>query len=211
MQHESRLQGRAASFRQRAVVHREVLRVVPQTGPSTVGAINIISGMTGNIDQNNTASDVISGSIVGDPDPAFDDCSGKDVVGMQPTNENIGTLFNARGITWGWFEGGFTPSGTSGTKSVCGNTTVRLDGTAVLAYVPHHEPFQYYTSTANPHHLAPKNVNEVGHDGQANHQYDLAWFTKAAMNGKLPAVSYLKAPAAENAHPGNSSPLDEQV
>ena len=184
-------------------------------GPSTVGAVNVISGMTGNIDstvsKNNTASDVIAGSIVGDPDPAFDDCSGSDVVGMKSTNENIGNLLGARGITWGWFEGGFTPSAMNGTTAVCGTTTIRLDGSAVKAYVPHHQPFQYYASTANPHHVAPKNLAEVGHDGQANHQYDLTWFTQAAMHGDLPAVSYLKAPAAQDGHPGNSSPLDEQV
>jgi phospholipase C len=186
-------------------------------GPSTVGAINVISGMTGNTDpttsKNNGTSDVIAGSIVGDPDPAFDDCAGTDVAGMQTTNENIGMLLGARKISWGWFEGGFTPStaATATAKAVCATTTNRLDGTAETAYVPHHNPFEYYQQTANPHHLPPASLAEVGHDGQANHQYDLSWFTKAAMNGDLPAVSYLKAPAAEDGHPGNSSPLDEQV
>jgi phospholipase C len=183
-------------------------------GPSTVGAINVVSGMTGNTDpttsKNNGTSDVIAGSIVGDPDPAFDDCAGTDVAGMKTSNENIGTLLTARQISWGWFQGGFAPSGMSGTKAVCNTTTNRLDGTPETAYVPHHNPFEYYQSTENPHHIAPKNLAEVGHDGQANHQYDLSWFTKAAMNGDLPAVSYLKAPAAEDGHPGNSSPLDDR-
>ena len=51
----------------------------------------------------------------------------------------------------------------------------------------------------------------MGHDGQANHQYDLTWFQKAAKAGHLPAVSYLKANRANDGHPSNSSPLDEQV
>ena len=54
-------------------------------------------------------------------------------------------------------------------------------------------------------------MNEIGHDGQANHQYDLSWFQKAAKAGHLPAVSYLKANRANDGHPSNSSPLDEQV
>ena len=44
----------------------------------------------------------------------------------------------------------------------------------------------------------------------ANHQYDLSAFWSAADAGNLPAVSFLKAPRAEDAHSGNSDPLDEQ-
>ena len=40
-------------------------------------------------------------------------------------------------------------------------------------YIPHHEPFQYYASTANPMHLPPTSVAKIGHTDQANHQYDL--------------------------------------
>ena len=35
-------------------------------------------------------------------------------------------------------------------------------------YIPHHEPFQYYASTANPHHLAPASVSAIGTDTQAS-------------------------------------------
>src|SRR5207247_9413359 len=49
-------------------------------------------------------------------------------------------------------------------------------------YIPHHEPFQYYASTANPHHLAPASLAAIGPDTQsfvggvpqfdtANHNY----------------------------------------
>ena len=50
----------------------------------------------------------------------------------------------------------------------------------------------------------------IGETDQANHQYDLSWFQTAALAGKLPAVSYLKANRAQDGHPNNSSPLDEQ-
>jgi phospholipase C len=49
-----------------------------------------------------------------------------------------------------------------------------------------------------------------GQTDQAKHLYDLAWFWQAAAAGNLPAVSFLKAPAYQNGHPGNSNPLDEQ-
>ena len=43
-------------------------------------------------------------------------------------------------------------------------------------YSPHHEPFQYYKSTANPNHLPPSSEAAIGHTDQANHQYDLSDF-----------------------------------
>jgi phospholipase C len=78
-------------------------------------------------------------------------------------------------------------------------------------YVPHHNPFQYYASTANPLHLPPTSLAMVGKTDQAKHLYDLTWFWTAAQAGHLPAVSFLKAPAYQNGHPGTSNPLDEQV
>jgi phospholipase C len=50
----------------------------------------------------------------------------------------------------------------------------------------------------------------VGHNDQANHQYDMADFWAAADSGNMPAVSYLKAPAYEDGHAGYSDPIDEQ-
>jgi phospholipase C len=183
-------------------------------GPSTPGAINIISGMTGNADPDkaiNTGNSVVNNSVIGDPDPYYDDCAGNAKVGMSGSNKNIGDLLNAKGITWGWFQGGFAPSSiTDAGTAVCATTTNRLDGTPIGAYVAHHEPFEYYASTANIHHTPPGSIGEIGHNGPANHQYDLSYFQKAALAGNLPAVSYLKANGAQNGHPGNSSPLDEQ-
>ena len=52
---------------------------------------------------------------------------------------------------------------------------------------------------------------EIGHNGRANHQYDMTDFYAALNAHNLPAVSYLKAPKYQDAHPGNSDPLLEQV
>ena len=79
-----------------------------------------------------------------------------------------------------------------------------------LDYNPHHEPFQYYASTANPEHLPPTSIAMIGHQDQANHQYDLRDFFAAADHGDLPAVSYLKAADYQDGHAGYSDPLDEQ-
>jgi phospholipase C len=96
-------------------------------------------------------------------------------------------------------------------------------------YIAHHEPFQYYASTANPHHLPPASVGAIGTDTQtvangvpqfdtANHQYDTSDFDSlvgAIAHGylspdHLPAVSFLKAPGYEDGHGQYSDPLDEQ-
>ncbi len=106
-------------------------------------------------------------------------------------------------------------------------------------YIPHHDPFQYYAATANPHHLTvPANaqgkdtlagLREIGRDTQSyvhgvpqfntpNHNYDTGDFDQlvaAIAHGRLPAaalptVSFLKAPGYEDGHAGYSDPADEQ-
>ncbi len=60
-------------------------------------------------------------------------------------------------------------------------------------YIPHHQPFQYYASTANPQHKRPSSVAAIGtsDDGGANHQYDMTDFDRRAekrraSRGQLP-------------------------
>jgi phosphoesterase family protein len=96
-------------------------------------------------------------------------------------------------------------------------------------YIPHHEPFQYYASTTNPHHLPPASLAAIGTDTQttiggvpqfdkANHQYDMSdcdALVGAIAHGylspdHLPAVSFLKAPGYQDGHADYSDPLDEQ-
>jgi|SRR5581483_7290103 len=183
-------------------------------GPSTPGAINLVSGQTNGIDLAHTigdiSGDVAGNSVIGDPDPFYDDCGSPEQLAV--TGTNIGDEMTTKGLTWGWFQGGFRPtSRTAGGKAVCGLTTVRVDGTMQKAYSAHHEPFQYYASTSNPHHLPPSSIFMIGRTDQANHQYDIEDFWDAAFSGNLPAVSFLKAPRGQDGHASNSSPLDEQV
>jgi phospholipase C len=163
------------------------------------------------------------GTLIEDPQPLGDDCSYRDQVQFSASNKNIGDLLNAKGVSWGYFEGGFKPTTRKpdGTAE-CGathNIGAVLGGTGKAGalpfgtrtdYIPHHEPFQYYASTANRHHLPPSATDKIGHDDHANHQYDLTDFWAAADAGHLPSVSILKAPAYQDAHAGYSDPLDEQ-
>jgi phospholipase C len=265
-------------------------------GPSAPGAINVVSGDTGNVDSSHSANDpslststspdgdlTANGnggySLTSDAQPYWDDCSTRDAVAMSGTN--IGDVLNARGLSWGWFEGGFRPTTSyqqglaaisqtgqsdatfipdefaiagfnksvphSSNEGLCDAVHpvgVALGGTGQWGYkddyIPHHEPFQFYASTANPHHLTipanssgqdtPAGLATVGRDTQSyvdgvpqfntpNHQYDTSDFDQlvAAITAgqlpasALPAVTFLKAPGYEDGHAGYSDPTDEQA
>ncbi|MBT9329741.1 phospholipase C [Paracidobacterium acidisoli] len=189
-------------------------------GPSTPGAINLISGQTNGVgDQMNATGDVIedgSGgyTLISDADPIGDVCSTTTGAVVQMTGQNIGDLLNAKGISWGWFEGGFdlTAKNPNGTTNCSRSHTSAITNTNKADYIPHHEPFQYYTSTANPKHTRPSSVRRIGEQGDgANHQYDTSDFFAAVKAGNFPAVSFLKAPGYQDAHAGYSDPIDEQA
>jgi phospholipase C len=116
------------------------------------------------------------------------------------TGKNVGDLLNARGVTWGWFYADFAAVSISGGIATC-----------QPQYNSHYDPFQYYASTTNPHHLPPSSVAMIGKQDQANHQYDLSSFFAALANGNLPAVSFLKPSVADTGHAQDSTPLAEQA
>jgi phospholipase C len=255
-------------------------------GPSAPGAINVVSGNTGNVDTAHEANapsiataaapnaditpDGLGGfSLTSDAQPYWDDCSTRDAVAMH--GKNIGDVLNAAGLSWGWFEGGFKPStsyqdaltavGASGqstatfipdqfknagfqssvphssNQGICNAVHpvgIALGGSGQYGYkddyIPHHEPFEYYASTANPHHLAPASIDAIGTDTQsyvngvpqfntANHNYDTSDFdavvqaisSKQLPSSALPAVSFLKAPGYQDGHAAYSDPADEQA
>src|SRR5262249_37807552 len=156
------------------------------------------------------------------PGPAFDDCTLSSPAApanprtyIQMFGTNVGDLLTNKRVTWGWFMGGFKPAMTNGgpnspVPGICQSFHSGFAG-ASYDYIPHHQPFQYYAQTANPHHLPPSSVSRIGHQDQANHQYDLADFWAAVDAGNIPAVSFLKVAAYQDGHAGYSDPLDEQV
>ncbi len=180
-------------------------------GPSTVGALNLIAGQTHGVIQPDVHNNTANGTVIGDPRPLMDDCASSFSNRISVSGTNVGDLLNAKGVTWGWFQGGFRPTSTTNGVATCGATHQNIAGVSVTDYIPHHEPFQYYQSTANPHHLPPSSVATIGQSDQANHQYDLSDFWAAVDAGHMPAVSYLKAAAYQDGHAGYSDPLDEQT
>jgi phospholipase C len=242
-------------------------------GPSAPGAVNLVSGDTGNVDvaheanapsiSSSTAPDAditadgTGGySLTSDAQPFWDDCSTRDAVALSGTN--IGDELNGAGLSWGWFEGGFKPTETfqaalaatgnsgqststftpdefknagfqtavahSSNQGLCDAVHpvgVAFGATLTAApwgykddYIPHHEPFQFYASTANPHHLSiPTDtsgndtlagLDEIGTDTQSfssgygvgpqfntpNHNYDTSDFDQlvaAIADHQLPA------------------------
>ena len=193
-------------------------------GPSTPGALNLVSGQTGTAVNHATADRQAGsvphgpvtttatygvrnpdanglGTVINDPDPYFDKCSGAAHDTVEMKGRNVGDMLNDAGVSWGWFEGGFRN---------CAAEHANEAGVSSADYIPHHEPFQYYASTANPDHTPPASVHEIGHDGPANHQYDMTDWDKALGAHHLPSVSFLKAPGYQDGHAAYSDPVDEQ-
>lgn len=153
-------------------------------GPSTPGAEWLVAAT------NNT---------VHDPNPIGDICDDYPASVTPQNIPNLGAEATAKGMSWAWFQGGFgtcTPTATNG-------------------YSAHHDPFQYFSSTAD---LTHQNAFDPNFDSPQsnNHQRDLS-LLYAALSGtavggtvpQLPAVSWVKAPAASDAHPGYSSPVPD--
>jgi phospholipase C len=184
-------------------------------GPSSPGAVNLVSGNTHGAIPADLAIDhgyivTVHGSMIGDPHPRYDDCSDPRSGLVAMSGRNIADLLNAKHITWGWFQGGFRPTGSKNGLAVCGATSVNIGGATVPDYLAHHDPFQFYQQTANPHHLPPSSPDKIGDDDQARHNYDLSYFYQALAENRLPAVSFVKAKAYQDGHAGYSDPIDEQ-
>jgi len=156
----------------------------------------------------------------------------------QPTSAFIPDEFKAAG-----FQSSVPHSSNQGLCDAVTPIGKALGGTGQYGYkddyIPHHDPFQYYASTANPHHLTVpsepdgqdtlEGLASIGNDTQSylggvpqfntpNHNYDTSDFNQlvAAITNRelppsaLPAVTFLKAPGYEDGHAGYSDPADEQ-
>lgn len=194
-------------------------------GPSTPGALEVVAGQTNGVDLVASKKSYYyiinsdgSKTLISDVDPGYDVCSNSKNQVMINAH-NIGDLLNLAHVPWGGFMGGFTLSATNanGTTGCARSTVSSVVGQTVADYIPHHNWFQYFASTANPTHARAANMQSVGftfdHNGAvdpANHEYGLRDFMNVARRGYLPAVSYVKLDAYQDAHAGYSDPLDEQ-
>jgi phospholipase C len=162
-----------------------------QFGPSTPGALNLISGqangfaaMKNVLDPNDptgktllrTTHEAFGDALktadniteIGDGDPLLDVCSNPGLDQVTMAGKNIGDLLNEKGITWGAFMGGFDLSvlNADGTTGCLRHTNPTAPGTPAFTsvdYIPHHAWFQYYASTRNPTHARPASVAAIGH------------------------------------------------
>ena len=264
-------------------------------GPSSPGAVNLVSGDTGDVDMAHVANgpsiatpaapnadltpDGHGGfSLTSDAQPYWDDCSTRDAVAMTGTEHRRRAQRRGRvlGLVRGWLPAHHElhrridrsrptrpvhrhvhprrvqerrlselgpPLHEPGHLQRRPPGRSRVGGTGQYGYkddyIPHHEPFQYYATTANPHHVTlptaadgsdtPAALATIGTDTQhyvndvpqfdtPNHQYDTSDFDQlvAAIGhgtmpaSALPAVSFLKAPGYQDGHAAYSNPLDEQ-
>jgi len=185
-------------------------------GPTTPGHLNLVSGQTHGATASAPTPAVVNGTVIstGGEAAKYEDCSSPTTPKLAMSGRTVGDLLSAKGVSWGWFSGGFRPSSRAADgTAVCGSAHANIAGQLQTDYYNGGwvDPFQYYQSTANPHHLAPTSVAEIGHAGQANHQYDLADFWAALDARQMPAVSYLKPAVYQNGHAQSSDPLDEQT
>jgi phospholipase C len=159
-----------------------------QFGPSTPGAINLISGQANGVAATLNVFDG-SGNLlhgtheafgdaahipsniteIGDGDPLQDVCSNPTLDQVTMAGKNIGDLLNAKGITWGSFMGGFdlgvvNANGTTGCARETNPTAPGTPAFTSVDYIPHHAWFQYYASTRNPTHARPSSVEAIGHN-----------------------------------------------
>jgi phospholipase C len=133
-------------------------------GPSTPGAINLVSGQTNGLAAVN--GNVVSGTgtllhptheafgdsahltsnitVIGDGDPLGDTCSNPTIDQVRMSGQNIGDLLNAKGITWGSFMGGFDltvvnpanpAAGIPAPTTGCARLTAPTGGTVAIASV----------------------------------------------------------------------------
>ena len=188
-------------------------------GPSTPGLLNLVAGNTYPATPSAASTKVVPnnagpGTLVGDLDPTGDVCSGHadGTIG----GKNIGDLLNAQGVTWGAFMGGFdltvkNPNGTTGCDRQSPATPGQWRSHQRLHSASRLLPVLRVDSQPEAYaaEFAAKAIG-TSNDGGANHQYDLHDFFDALAVGNMPAVSFLKAIAAEDGHAGYSDPLLEQ-
>ncbi len=162
-------------------------------GPTMIGSLNMFGATS--------YSSITGSTYISNTNPVWDDIDGQS---GEMGGNNIGTLMNERGVSWGWFEEGFqTPSAS--------DSNVNGHSSAMFGSI--YDTPDWWQATSNEDHTASAANNEIGFNGPANHQYDTPEFFES-LEGKdgaaLPAVSFLCADVVRTGHPSSSDPLDEQ-
>ena len=121
-----------------------------------------------------------------DGDPAFADPMKPNTLPPQ-TEETIGDLLSAKGVTWAWYGGAWQAA---------------LDGkggSPMPTFQFHHQPFNYFSDMAPGTPARAEHLKDGGLDGVE--------FIKAVDAGTLPQVTFYKPQGNLNQHPGYTDAL----
>ncbi len=101
------------------------------------------------------------------------------------TEPTIGDLLSEKGIDWAWYAQGWDVA--------LADRSVIYNVGGVVNFQPHHQPYNYFVKYA------------PGIELRERHLKDMKAFWKAAADGTLPAVVFVKPDGANNQHPGEST------
>lgn len=140
----------------------------PVFGPSTPGALYLVAAQSGNA----------GNPMKGDPVPAYGPLGGDGGKRWEPlTYKNIGDELSAKGVSWGWYQGGFAAADNS--------------------YSSHHNPFQYF-SNYNNYAGNLKDYNDLEKDID-NHTLPAVTYVKGAYgDDEHPGLGNQSSPTAED-------------
>ena len=167
------------------------------------------------------------GTVIDDADPTYDICSylppGYGGDGLSPADtvtmggNNIGQELTTSRVTWGWFEGGFDHGYVPGhgrpptTAQICAQHHANVGGASVVRLRAAPRAVRVLRLHRQPD--APA-AHVGGHDRAQRPGHPPVRHRRLLGRrrlGRLPSVSYLKAPAYQDGHAGYSDPLDEQA
>ncbi|MGO9832786.1 MAG: alkaline phosphatase family protein [Polyangiaceae bacterium] len=186
-------------------------------GPSSPGAINVISGQNNGLIMSSAHDTLVDASppgwslgsnyigdgnggysVIGDFDPAGDICEGEgsetDAQGTL-TGTNIGMLLNGGqgGITWGWFQGGFNITTVTNANGTTGCTRSSNEGNAPQA------------GTGGPVNVPFPKTNVFDYVGHHNpfQMYPATQNLSHARPTSTSSIGYTNVPSGGGADPAN--------
>src|SRR3954447_8486463 len=101
------------------------------------------------------------------------------------TQTTIGDLLSKKGVDWAWYAQGW--------DAALRDRSVIYNIGGAVNFQPHHQPYNYFTNYA------------PGTGLRERHLKDIKVFWRAAADGTLPAVVFIKPDGINNQHPGEST------